>query len=71
MTSRMEGEQRDRKIVITCDGAGCDQTHDDKHIAEHGGLHAMGWEMKFNDETRKLEHRCPAHKEQAVDQPGE
>lgn len=67
MTSKTEGAYSDRKIVISCDETGCDQAHDDKQIAALEGLHAMGWQMKFNDETRKLEHRCPAHKEQDIE----
>lgn len=66
MTSRMEGEGRDRKIVISCNGKDCSQAHDSPQIAEHGGLLAMGWQTKFNEVTRSLEHRCPTHKEEAV-----
>jgi hypothetical protein len=61
MTSRMQGDEPGRVIMISCDGHGCDQCHDNNAIALGGGLHEMGWKMKFNDETRKLMHFCPAH----------
>lgn len=65
MTSRLEGVEPDRKIVINCDDKDCTLTQNNEQIAEQGGLHTMGWQTKFNDITRRLEHRCPEHKEQA------
>jgi hypothetical protein len=63
----MEGDHPARKIVISCDGDGCDQSYDNAAIAEGGGLLQMGWLTKFNDTARKLEHFCPVHKETPVE----
>lgn len=63
MTSRMEGVEPDRKIVITCDGKSCSLEHDNVAIANGGGLHEMGWQMRFDEVGRKLRHYCPAHQE--------
>lgn len=67
MTSRVEGVEPDRVIMISCDGHGCDQQHDNNAIAIGGGLHEMGWKMKFDEHARRLKHFCPAHVGEAAD----
>jgi hypothetical protein len=66
MTSRMEGDHPHRHVVIICDCAGCEQTHNSDEIMAGGGLVKMGWRTKFNEGTRVLNHFCPQHGEETI-----